>query len=121
MVRISRAIAAGVFIDLRLGRVQKYKQTWVIRIVGLVDESLQQVRGRDRCAAGEIGSVANIKGHRVGAVLKSIVIENQIHARNGCVTQSEVTIRVSAEAIQIEHCIRLVGAAVKENDDKSSQ
>ena len=88
MIRIRRTVAACVFIDLRLACVQKYKQAWVIRIVGLVNESIQQIRGRDRCAAAVIGSVATIKRHRVGAVLKSIVIENQIHTRNCCVTQS---------------------------------
>ena len=121
LIGISGAVAARVFIDLRLGRVQKYQQTWVIRITRLVHESIQQVRGRDRCAAGEIGSVANVKGHRVGAILKSIVIENQIHARNCCVTQCEVTVCIRAEAVQIEHPVRLVSTAVVKDHNQSIQ
>ena len=121
LIRIRRTVAAGVFIDLRLACVQKYKQTWVIRIVGLVNESIQQLRGRDRCAPGVIGSVATIKRHRVGPVLKSIVIENQIHARNCCVTQGEVTVGVCAKAIQIEHRVRLVSPAVVKHHNQSIQ
>ena len=105
LVRIRRAVAPRVFIDLRLGRVQKYKQTRVIRIVRVIHQSIEQIRRRHRCVSRKISGTSNIKRHCVGPVLKQAVVDNQIDARNCCVTQGEVTVCVRAEAIQIEHCI----------------
>ena len=121
MIRISRGITASVLIDLSLARIQKHQQPWVVCLASVINQRIEQIRRRHRRVSREIGGAPGVKRDCISTVLEDAVIENQIHARNCCVTQSEVTVCIRAEAIQIEYRVRLVGAAVEEDDDQTIQ
>ena len=118
MIRVGRAIAAGVFVNLRLTGVKQNQQPRVIRVVRIIDERIQQVRSRNRRPVGKVGSTSDIERDRVGAILHRAIGENQMDTRHSRIAKREVTIGVSSQAVQVKGCIRQIVAAVVENDDQ---
>jgi hypothetical protein len=118
LIRVGRAIAGGVFVHLRLTGVEQNKQPRIIRVVRIIDERIQQVRSRNRRPAGKVGSTSDIQRDRVRAILHCAIGEYQIDTGHSRIAKREITISVSAQAVQVERRIRHVVAAVVENDDQ---
>ena len=119
MIRVGRAIAAGVFINLRLTGVEQNQQPRIIRVVRIIDERIQQVCSCNRRPVGKVGSASDIERDRIGAILQRAIGECEINTRHSRIAKREVTIGVGAQAVQVKGCIRHIVAAVIENDDQA--
>jgi hypothetical protein len=82
LIRIRRAVAACVFIDLRLGRVQKHKQARVVCLAIVINQGVEQIRCIYRRASWKVRRASSVERDCISTVLQAAVIENQIHARN---------------------------------------
>lgn len=118
MIRVGRAVAAGVLVNLRLTGVEQNQQPWIIRVVRVIDECIQQVCGCHRCPVGKVGSTSDIERDRIGAILQRAIGEYQIDTGHSHVAKREVAVDISAETVQVENCVRLVIPAVVENDNQ---
>jgi len=106
---------------LRLTGVQQYKQPRVVGIGGIVDQSVEEICGRDRRVVRETDGVSHVESDRVGTVLQQIACKDQIDAGDRRVAKREISLGVRAKRVEIERGVRRIRSAVIKDDDQSRE
>ena len=110
------AVSGSRFIYLRLACIQQHQQPCIVSLSRVIDYRVLQVRRRHRGAVGEVRGISLVDRHRVCAILQGAIAKDQVHARNGTVTKSEIPLGVGAESIKIKRRIRRISSAIKEDN-----